>query len=301
MIAMDKIDKMELYTIETLVSNHSTLTDFSIHRLEDFSKQFKHLKAPHRHDFYSVIIFEKGAGVHVIDFVNYHIQPNRIFLINYGQVHSWIKLKEAKGYIINFTKEFYNLIYTGNNKIKSDLISSEITPYIDIDQKTMSEWKQLAELIKDEYQAEKREYKELICIYLKAILVKYRRNHNNCTSEGTISKSDRKTVLIQQFNELVNLKFKQWKFPKQYAEELHITSNYLNMIVKKSLGWSAGYIIRERIVLEAKRLLQSTDLTVAEIGAELGFTDKSNFNKYFKGYVNLTPENYRKQTFQQKN
>jgi AraC-like DNA-binding protein len=105
---------------------------------------------------------------------------------------------------------------------------------------------------------------------------------------GTINKSDRKTVLIQQFNELVNVKFKQWKFPRQYADELHITSNYLNMIVKKSLGWSAGYIIRERIVLEAKRLLQSTDLTVAEIGTELGFTDKSNFNKYFKGYVHTT-------------
>jgi len=294
---MDKIDTMELYTIETLISTHSTLTDFSIHSLEDFSKQFRHLKATHRHDFYSVIIFEKGAGVHAIDFVNYHIQPNRIFLINYGQVHSWIKLKDARGYIINFTKEFYNLIYTGNNKIKSDLINSEITPYIDIDETTMSEWNQLAELIKNEYQAEKREYKELICIYLKAILLKYRRNHNSCTSEGTINKSDRKTVLIQQFNELVNLKFKQWKFPKQYAEELHITSNYLNMIVKKSLGWSAGYIIRERILLEAKRLLQSTDLTVAEIGIELGFTDKSNFNKYFKGYVNITPENYRKQSF----
>ncbi len=298
---MDKIDKMELYTIETLISTPSSLSDFAIHNLQDFSKQFKHLKAPHRHDFYSIIIFEKGEGVHIIDFVNYNVQANRIFLINYGQVHSWIKLKDAKGYIINFTKEFYNLIYTLNNKIKSDLINSEITPYVDIDQKTMSEWKQLAELIKDEYQAEKREYKELICIYLKAILVKYRRNHNSCTPGGTINKSDRKTVLIQQFNELVNLKFKQWKFPKQYAEELHITSNYLNMIVKKSLGWSAGYIIRERIVLEAKRLLQSTDLTVAEIGAAFGFTHKSNFNKYFKGYVNLTPENYRKQTFQQKN
>jgi transcriptional regulator GlxA family with amidase domain len=67
------------------------------------------------------------------------------------------------------------------------------------------------------------------------------------------------------------------------------------------LGWSAGYIIRERIVLEAKRLLQSTDLTVAEIGTELGFTDKSNFNKYFKGICAYYPKNYRKQTFQQKN
>ena len=297
---MDKINKMELYSIETLVSSSSTLSDFAIYTLKDFGEQFKHLKASHRHDFYSIIIFEKGEGSHMIDLVDYNIQTNRIFLITYGQIHSWKRLKDAKGYVINFTKEFYNLIYTGNNKIKSDLINSEIIPYIDIDEKTMLEWVQLAGLIDKEYHGEKREYKEIICIYLKAMLIKYRRYHS-CALDGTINKSDRKTVLIQQFNELVNLKFKQWKFPKQYAEELHITSNYLNMIVKKSLGWSAGYIIRERIVLEAKRLLQSTDLTVAEIGAELGFTDKSNFNKYFKGYVNLTPENYRKQTFQQKN
>lgn len=296
---MDKIDKMELYSVETLVPRSSTLPGFAIYALPDFARQLKHLKEPHRHDFYSIIIFETGEGAHMIDLIDYDIQKNRIFLITYGQVHSWIKLTDVKGYIINFTKSFYNLIYTGNNKIKSDLINSDATPYIDIDEKTMSEWIKLAELINNEYQGEKREYKELICIYLKAILMNYRRYHRYSVDK-TISKSDRKTVLIQQFNELVNLKFKQWKFPRQYADELHITPNYLNLIVKKSLGWTAGYIIRERIILEAKRLLQSTDLTVAEVGTELGFSDKSNFNKYFKIYVGFTPENYRRPSIQKK-
>jgi hypothetical protein len=79
MIAMDKIDRMELYTIETLVSSSSALSDFAIYTLQDFSKQFKHLKDPHRHDFYSMIIFEKGQGEHMIDFVHYDIKGNRFF------------------------------------------------------------------------------------------------------------------------------------------------------------------------------------------------------------------------------
>lgn len=290
---MNKINPLELYSIETLVSVSSFLNGFAIYTLQDFTKQMKHLEEPHRHDFYSLIIVESGKGSHMIDFTNYEIQRKRIFLITYGQVHSWLKLYDVKGYIINFTKSFYNLIYTGNSKIKSDLISLERKPYIDVNKETMADWLQLAELINKEYKEEKKQCKELICIYLKAVLLKYKRDYN-FNFDLVTHKSDRKFMLIQKFNELVNIKFKQWKLPKQYAEELCITSNYLNIIVKKALGQSAGYIIRERIILEAKRLLQSTDLTVSEIGSELGFTDKSNFNKYFKTYVNITPESYRK-------
>ncbi|MBM7417984.1 AraC-like DNA-binding protein [Chryseobacterium sp. JUb44] len=194
--------------------------------------------------------------------------------------------------MINFTKSFYNHIYTGNRKIKSDLINLGDVPYIDVDASSIKEWISLANLVKNEYRRSKNEYKELICLYLKAALVKYKR-YFNLGTDSILLKKNHKSTLAQNFKELIDMKFKEWKLPKEYANEMCITPHYLSTISKAKFGKSAGTIIKERIILEAERLLKSTDLTVNEIGGRLGFSDKSNFNKYFKKYMYCTPEAFR--------
>jgi AraC family transcriptional activator of pobA len=62
------------------------------------------------------------------------------------------------------------------------------------------------------------------------------------------------------------------------------------------LGIPAGEVIRNRIALEAKRLLINNDLTVQEIAGQLNFADNSYFTKFFKKQVGITPEEFRKTT-----
>lgn len=289
-------DSIKLYTVETLVPVFSQLKGFLIYSLQDFAKHIHSLEKTHRHDFYSLIIIESGKGSHSIDSKTYSICKNRIFLLTYGQIHAWEELSNAKGYIIVFTKSFYNHIYTGNNKIKSDLISYNDIPYIDVDDRSIKEWMSLAQLIYNEYLREKKQHKELICIYLKAALVKYSRYYSSNIETITVKK-DHQHMLIQQFNELVDLKYKHWKLPKNYADEMSISPHYLNVLTKKTLGKTTGSIIKSKVILEAERLLKNTDLTVSEIGYILGFNDKSNFNKYFKKLMNCTPESFRKNDY----
>ena len=82
--------------------------------------------------------------------------------------------------------------------------------------------------------------------------------------------------------------------PKEYAAQLSVTPNYLNAVVKEYLGKPAGNVIKNRIVLEAKRLLSHTTLSVRQISLELGFSDNSHFGKYFKNSTGQTPETFRK-------
>ena len=82
--------------------------------------------------------------------------------------------------------------------------------------------------------------------------------------------------------------------PKQYAELLYITPNHLNALCNDFLGVSAGTLIRDRVILEAKRLLINLDLMVAEIADRLNFSDQSYFIKFFKKYEGITPEKFRK-------
>ena len=76
---------------------------------------------------------------------------------------------------------------------------------------------------------------------------------------------------------------------------LHITPNHLNALVQEILGRPAGAVIRDRVLLEAKRLLTNADMTAAEIAYELNFQDNSYFSRFFKKYAGVTPEGFRRQ------
>ncbi|MGE8377178.1 MAG: helix-turn-helix domain-containing protein, partial [Sphingobacterium sp.] len=57
----------------------------------------------------------------------------------------------------------------------------------------------------------------------------------------------------------------------------------------------ASQILATYIIKEAKRLIFYTNNSIAEIAFVLGFSDKSNFSKYFKRYTDLTPSEFKRQ------
>jgi AraC family transcriptional regulator, transcriptional activator of pobA len=93
---------------------------------------------------------------------------------------------------------------------------------------------------------------------------------------------------------LIEKHFNELRLPKQYAALLFITANHLNALCKEMLGKTAGDLIRERIILEAKRLLTNADMTVTQIAYELNYKDNSYFNRFFKKETGLTPDDFRK-------
>jgi len=67
------------------------------------------------------------------------------------------------------------------------------------------------------------------------------------------------------------------------------------------VGLQAGEIIRNRVILEAKRLLTNPQLTITEIALELNFNDNSYFTKFFRKTEEVTPEEFRKNILKQNN
>lgn len=101
-------------------------------------------------------------------------------------------------------------------------------------------------------------------------------------------------TLLQSFKKLTDKNFATLRLPKDYAALLYITPNHLNALCNDMLGISAGEVIRNRVILEAKRLLVNLDLNINEIAGKLNFADNSYFTKFFKKYTGLTPEEFRK-------
>jgi len=118
---------------------------------------------------------------------------------------------------------------------------------------------------------------------------------NSCEVNNKKPVPQQKQVLLRNFRRLIDQHYLTIRLPKEYADLLYVTPNHLNALCQDLLGKTAGELIRDRILLEAKRLLTNADMTVTEIGYILNFQDNSYFNRFFKKYVGVTPDEFRKQ------
>jgi AraC-like DNA-binding protein len=124
---------------------------------------------------------------------------------------------------------------------------------------------------------------------------------NRCQGKSdNFGKQGYNQTLIRNFQKLIEQHYIDVKLPKDYAELLYITPNHLNAVCKDVLGLSAGEVIRNRTLLEAKRLLTNPRLNISEIAFNLNFSDNSYFTKFFKKIEGITPEEFRRKTLNNK-
>ena len=285
--------KIIQYSIENIKAREMKGKDFDFFRFEYFAADIEHLKNSHRHDFHAFIFVTGGSGSHIIDFVEYPLKAGRCFYIGYGQIHAWKTLKSVTGYVLLFTDDFYNAIYTGNDLIKSDKLLSCLSVFSDVTKSSVHEWDSLFKQIENEFNVKSAEWKLVVCLLLKVLALKLRRMNEDELFTNDMFKSSYN--IIVQYKEKINDYFVSYKAPKEYAAMLNITPNYLSNVCKHITGKPAGELIKERIILESKRLIIHTQLTISEITHQLGFKNKSHFGKYFKNSTGLSPDQFRKQ------
>jgi AraC-like DNA-binding protein len=105
----------------------------------------------------------------------------------------------------------------------------------------------------------------------------------------------RPQVLVNQFIDLVNQHFIAERNVSFYANQLFISPKYLSQIVAEKTGQKALAFIRDRIILEAKVLLQNKEKSISEVSYVLRFSSPTQFGKYFKKYSGMSPGTFRKQ------
>ena len=102
-----------------------------------------------------------------------------------------------------------------------------------------------------------------------------------------------KNGLIERFMELVYENYRTERLIGFYADKLCITPKYLSKLVKEHTGRSASDWIESHVILEARAMLQSSDMTIQQIATSLNFSNQSFFGKYFKRATGISPKQYR--------
>lgn len=132
---------------------------------------------------------------------------------------------------------------------------------------------------------------ELLRIYLKVFLI-YLTRQSNIVLQTVMQ--NRNAELVKSFAGLVEKDFRTMKRVGDYAKCLYVSPNYLNEIVKKITGHSAGQHIRQRVVLEAKRQAAYSNTCMKKIARDLGFADMAHFSKLFKSTAGVSFTSFKK-------
>jgi AraC family transcriptional activator of pobA len=277
------------------------ICEFSLNRQEDvivsrfavYLKNLKNLHFPHRHDFYHLILFTHGGGNFSIDFQNFKIIPYRAYFMAPGQVHGWDFEGDMDGYVINFSTQFFQSFLLKSDYLDQFYFLNGIAgdSVIDISEEQRAPIIEIFENAVIEMETQHRFKTDAVRVWILQLFLQI--GNMNVRSEVHAADSYNMT-LLRNFEKLIEKNYLNLRLPKQYAELLFITPNHLNALCNEALGKSAGDLIRNRIALEAKRMLINFSLTVTEIAYALNFEDNSYFCKFFKKQAGLSPDGFRK-------
>lgn len=278
-----------VYDICSLTNNKED--DIVVNKFAAYLSRHKNLFIPHKHSFYHLVYFTRGGGSQTIDFEYVPVKPYQIYFMVPGQVHNWNFEGEVDGYIINFSAGFFQSFllkagYLDELPFFSGIVADSV---LDIPENVQLLVKNLFEQLVEEYDGHKPLKADMMRITLLKLFITIARITPAQQNAPTYN-----YTLLRNFQKLIEKNYTLLKLPKEYAELLFITPNHLNALCNAMLGMSAGEVIRNRIALEAKRLLINRELSIAEIAGQLNFADNSYFTKFFKKQTGGTPEEFRK-------
>jgi AraC family transcriptional regulator, transcriptional activator of pobA len=288
-------EQLPVYSLHNFSSPERKSQQFQV-ELFDANRHFS-VKYPHRHDFFEVLYLQKGSGYHVIDGNKYEIKPPCVFFMSPGQAHKLELSNDIEGYIFIFTADFYLLNRNNQNSLIEFpffySIHQDNPPLLlengnDILFLESLFRKSITEIDRNGDQAVEM-LRSILDLILTTCASRYQVNEN-------LLNKGKGQILVKRFFHLIEENNQKNLSLSDYAGMIGITPNHLTQIVKLLTGKTSSQIIKAKQLLEIKRLLVHTNLSVSEIANQLNFEDQSYFTKFFKRETGLTPIQYRNES-----
>jgi AraC family transcriptional regulator, transcriptional activator of pobA len=266
---------------------------FKIYRVEkeEAEKIFASSDVPHIHDYEELLVGMEGQLEHFVDFTTVTYEAPYISFIPKGKLHRLKPLVNNGNcsiWVIRWRTEFLtetsfqlyaNYSQHSNLKLNNDKGFSRITV--------------LCEMLSDEMESEDSNM-SVVHDLLQALFSIIEAERERVE---TISNIDVKTPnsIFSKFLKVLEVNFRNQTGVEFYAEQLSMSSRNLNNICQNVMHRSVSELIEERRLAEGRKLLVSTDMTVSEIGFDLGYNEKSCFTTVFKKKSGQTPTAFRKE------
>lgn len=287
-------DKIKKIKFRQIIEN--THLQIEIAQLEKLVKiQKKTLVTPHRTNFFHIFLFRNCQPTHIIDFEHFQIEPYSLLFLDKDRVHQFDESLQYEGELLIFTDEFFCITEDDAKFLKSSILFDYLVnkPSIKLIKDDFRKYNNIIEDIKEEINLYSENTNP---IYLKNLLHNFLILAEREKRKQGITEMKRGIDLDYSllFRDLLEMNFFKLKAVSDYANLMFISEKRLGQATAKVLGKAPKEMINDRILLEAKRLLVHTLLSIKEIGQNLGFDDPAYFVRYFKKNTTTTPVEFRK-------
>jgi len=241
------------------------------------------------------IIWNKGGEAHFrIDHVTYTLKPDQVCFLTEFHLVEPVAFDDLR--VIRFNSGFYCVIdHDSEVGCRGTLFfGASKVPVITVTEEEEDKFETLWKMFKIEMESKDNLQIEMLQMMLKRLLILstriYKQQHTTLDTPAT------KMELLKQFSFLVESHFKEHHDVAFYASLMNKTPKSISNLFASTGNKSPLSIIQDRIMLEARRLLQKTNKPVKEIAYLLGYEDIQTFSRFFKSKEKVSPVAYRMQT-----
>ncbi|MBV8325068.1 helix-turn-helix transcriptional regulator [Chryseobacterium sp.] len=256
---------------------------------------YHHLKGlcalpdPIKHDFFSLILFEKAEGKHVIDGREYPIKEKQLHMIFPGQVHYWDYSGTTNIYQIFVNGEIFERL---EGFMEFPVWVYKKKPVINLDPKEFQSLVHEFKDIGDELKFPSPVMNEIIYSKMKIIARNISREIQKNAEYLDIYENH---PVLFDFMILLTQDYRFQRTKKYYADQLRVNANYLNILCKKYFNHTATEIIQTHTVEKIRERLEKTEDQLKDIAFDFGFQNYGHFSGFIKKYTGLTPKKVREQ------
>ena len=254
------------------------------------------LQYPFRVDVTVAIICTKGKMEGSINMQPYTTGESCLITVIAGQIMEYKYIsKDFTGLFIIMSNNFtHSLMREAHERLPllHSVLENPVTPLKEESLNGMINYFQMLKRMAQEkehpYRLEVARHLTLAFFYGASIdLHKFTDNRKKSHSE----------VLTEKFLNLVQIFYKKERELEFYAGKLSLTPKHLSKVIKNTTNKQANNLINDYVILEAKALLKSTNMTIQQISDELNFPSQSFFGKYFKRITGMSPKEYKSMSF----
>lgn len=240
---------------------------------------------------YALVWIHHGTGKQDVDFQEITLRPGALYILPPGAIYRIIPESGAEGFFISFTQEL-----TGLTGLPLTFLSWWLSPPIPpplqthaaFEEKTLT-WMRTVQRIQEQ---RKTLEKEFAAGYLRVLLLHIRELYLSQAPAPGLKPGAQD--ILSGFYRLLHQFIRKAHSVSFYAEHLGISPGYLNSLVRTAGGKTAKALIRERLLLEARREAVLRNATQTEAARRLGFYDPAHFSHFFKQGAGCTFLEFRK-------
>jgi AraC family transcriptional activator of pobA len=249
----------------------------------------------HRHGNLSQILFlAKGGGEMTYEAATIAFTAPAAILVPSTVAHGFrFEPDVTEGWVVSFTDDVAAALGNQSDAAWARLRALAADPVVPLT--TLEEGKQLSGLCADLYQERflaREGFRLAMRALLALIAIEVVRLAASRERSGSVTLAPADDTL-DALRGLIEQHFRQERLLAFYAEKLAMTPDRLNDHVKRATGVTAGHLIRQRVLTEAKRALVFTNQAVQEIAYDLAFSDPSHFARFFRKQTGTTPQEFR--------